>query len=150
MTNTSSPIVALGSDHAGFEMKDVLKAHLEAQGIETIDLGTNSSESVDYPDFGEAMAVALSDGPATVGVLVCGTGIGISIAANRYDHVRAALAHDHLGAQLSREHNDANVIALGARTTGIETAKDCVDVFLKTEFGGDRHVRRVKKLSPDY
>jgi ribose 5-phosphate isomerase B len=141
-------IVAIASDHAGIDMKSQLKASLGDAGYEVIDLGTNGPESVDYPDFAAALAAAVTDGRAERGVLICGTGIGISIAANRHRGIRAALAHDVTTARLSREHNDANVLALGARVIGIEVAKDCVDVFLKTDFaGGERHSRRVAKMS---
>ena len=143
--NTSN-IIALGADHAGYEMKDLLKSWLEERGYGVLDLGTNGPESVDYPDFGRAVADAVAAGKAERGVLVCGTGIGISIAANRVPSVRAALCRSGLEARLAREHNDANVLALGARITGIEAAKDCVEEFLNTEFGGDRHTGRVAKL----
>ena len=128
-------------------MKTLLKADLETKGYKVLDLGTDSSESVDYPDFGYALAAAISDGKASRGILICGTGIGISIAANRYPNIRAAVVHDGLSARLCREHNDANVLCLGARLIGPEVARDCLDIFLKTEFGGDRHARRVGKLS---
>lgn len=138
--------VALASDHAGYEMKDAIKAKLEADGYETLDLGTNGPDSVDYPDFGAAMGQAIESGDAERGVLVCGSGIGISIAANRNPAVRAALVQDGLAARLARQHNDANVVSLGARLIGIETAFDCVDSFLNTDFEGGRHQRRVDKL----
>jgi ribose 5-phosphate isomerase B len=138
--------IAIACDHAGFELKQALAADLRARGLEVIDLGTNGPDSVDYPDFADALAATLAAGRATRGVLVCGTGIGISIAANRHPHVRAALCHDATSARLCREHNDANVIALGQRTTGIEVARECVSVFLATRFAGDRHARRVAKL----
>jgi ribose 5-phosphate isomerase B len=115
-------------------------------GLEVLDLGTNGSDSVDYPDFADALADALRTGRASRGVLVCGTGIGISIAANRHRHIRAALCHDSASARLSRAHNDANVMALGARLIGIEVARDCVRTFFTTPFEGGRHVRRVGKL----
>ena len=136
----------MASDHAGFELKQALVSYLQDQGIKTLDLGTDGPESVDYPDFGKKMADAIASGSVARGVVICGTGIGISIAANRNPSVRAALCHDMTSARLSREHNDANVLALGARLIGPETAKDCLNVFLRTEFGGDRHVRRVEKL----
>jgi ribose 5-phosphate isomerase B len=138
--------IALGSDHAGFEMKEELRSWLEEQGYEVLDLGTHSAESVDYPTYGRAVAEAVTDGRAERGVLVCGTGIGISIAANRIAGARAALCRSGLEARLSREHNDANILALGARISGIEAAKDCVEEFINTDFGGDRHARRVALL----
>jgi ribose 5-phosphate isomerase B len=142
--------VALGSDHAGVAMKAMLKEALEAAGHPTLDLGTNGPESVDYPDFADAVAKAVTDGRARFGVLVCGTGIGISIAANRNPGIRCALVHDVTGARLCREHNDANVLALGARMTGPEVALDALRAFLATPFGGGRHERRVKKLTPEW
>ncbi|HEY0837130.1 MAG TPA: ribose 5-phosphate isomerase B [Azospirillum sp.] len=139
--------VALASDHAGYLLKDELKDYLAAGGYEVLDLGTNGPESVDYPDFGDAVAEAIRDGRAQRGVLICGTGIGISIAANRHRDVRAALCSEPTSARLAREHNDANVLALGARVVGPEIAKDCVTAFLDTPFaGGERHSRRVGKL----
>jgi len=140
-------IIALASDHAGFELKDILKKKLEAEGHQTLDLGTNGLESVDYPDFGARMGLAIENGDAKRGIVVCGSGIGISIAANRNPAVRAALVQSGLAARLSRLHNDSNVLALGARLIGIETAIDCVDSFLSTDFEGGRHQRRVNKLS---
>lgn len=142
----SKKIVAFASDHAGFELKDILRTELSGLGLETVDLGTNSSESVDYPDFGKLLAEAVVSGRANFGVAVCGSGIGISIAANRVLGARAALCHNSLDARLSRMHNDANILALGARTTGIDVAKDCLSVFLGTEFEGGRHQGRVSKL----
>src|SRR5690606_3947528 len=114
---------------------------------EVLDLGTSGPQSVDYPDFAAALARALADGRASRGVLVCGTGIGISIAANRHRHIRAALCHDSSSARLARAHNDANVLALGARLIGLEVAKDCLRVFLSTPFEGGRHAGRVAKLA---
>lgn len=139
--------VALASDHAGYELKAQIARQLEGAGYTVLDLGTDGPASVDYPDFAAALAAAVTDGRAQRGVLICGSGIGISIAANRHPGIRAALVHDVTTARLSREHNDANVIALGARVVGPEIAKDCVDVFLKTEFeGGERHSRRIAKM----
>lgn len=139
--------VALASDHAGYELKAHIAASLTTAGYSVLDLGTNGPESVDYPDYAAAVAVAVTDGRAERGVLVCGSGIGISIAANRHPGVRAALVHDVTTARLSRQHNDANVIALGARVIGPEVAKDCVDAFLNTAFeGGERHSRRIAKM----
>jgi ribose 5-phosphate isomerase B len=142
----SSERIAIASDHAGFELKSSLKEWLVAQGHEVLDLGTDGPASVDYPDFADAMAGAVRSGQATRGVLVCGSGIGISIAANRHREVRAALCHDVTSARLARLHNDANVIALGARLVGAEVARDCLAAFLGTAFEGGRHARRVEKL----
>jgi len=138
--------IALASDHAGYELKDIIKHKLESDGYDTLDLGTNGPESVDYPDFGVAMGEAIENEEADFGVLVCGSGIGISIAANRNPAVRAALVQNGLSARLARQHNDANVVALGARLIGVETAFDCVDSFLNTNFEGGRHQRRVDKM----
>ena len=138
--------IAIGSDHAGFDMKGVLIEEVRALGHDVLDLGCDGSESVDYPDFGRAVAEAIAEGRAERGVVVCGTGIGISIAANRISRVRAAVCHDETSARLAREHNDANVLALGARLIGPEVAIACLRVFLATEFGGGRHVARVAKL----
>ncbi len=138
--------IAIASDHAGFDLKSALIEDLKAAGMPVLDLGTYSRDSVDYPDFGDALAQALVSGKAARGVLVCGTGIGISIAANRHKGIRAAHCRDTTDARLARLHNDANVIALGARTTGVEVAKDCLHIFLSTGFEGGRHQRRVEKL----
>ena len=139
--------IAVASDHAGFDLKELLKRDLEQAGHDVLDLGTKSTESVDYPDFGKAMAEAIGSGKAGRGVLVCGTGIGISIAANRNSKVRAAVVHDVTSARLSREHNDANVVAFGARLVGVEVAREALKVFLATKFEGGRHAGRVAKLS---
>lgn len=139
--------VALASDHAGFELKRVLADELRSLGHDVLDLGTYDDQSVDYPDFGAALARAVDQGKVRRGVVVCGTGIGISMAANRFSGVRAALCADTTGARLARQHNDANVLALGARLIGEETAKDCLRVFLDTDFEGGRHGRRVAKLA---
>lgn len=138
--------IAIASDHAGFELKSVLIEELARLGFAPIDLGTIDLKSVDYPDYADRLAAALADGRAARGVLVCGTGIGISIAANRHRHVRAAVCHDTTSARLTREHNDANVLVLGARLIGLEVAKDCLQVFLTTDFAGGRHAARVGKL----
>jgi ribose 5-phosphate isomerase B len=138
--------VAIAADHGGFELKSALVPVLQALGFAVLDLGTSSSDSVDYPEFADAVAAALKDGRAGRGVLICGTGIGISIAANRHAGVRAAPCHDGLTARLARQHNDANVLALGGRLIGVETAKDCLANFLQTPFEGGRHARRVAKL----
>lgn len=142
--------VGIASDHAGYELKAALIALLSEMGFEVLDLGTNGPESVDYPDFADALAAAMSEGRASRGVLICGTGIGIGMAANRHRHVRAATCHDMTEARLARQHNDANVLALGARTLGPEVALDCVRAFMAAEFEGDinpRHARRVAKMS---
>ena len=139
--------VAIAADHAGYQLKEILKRQLEDMGYGVLDLGTNGPDSVDYPDFGQAVAQALVARQAVYGVALCGTGIGISIAANRHAEVRAALCHDALTARMSRLHNDANVLALGARVIGEEVAKDCLREFLGTAYEGGRHDRRVAKLS---
>ena len=143
----SSDVCAIASDHAGFGMKEALKTYLAEHDLEVLDLGTDGPASVDYPDFAAALADAVASGRAGRGVLVCGTGIGISIAANRNPSIRAALCHDTTTARLSREHNDANVLVLGGRLIGEEVAKDCLSVFLSTAYEGGRHDRRVAKLS---
>jgi ribose 5-phosphate isomerase B len=145
MSAPAEPI-AIASDHAGFALKEILKAELVQLGFGVLDLGPDSEASVDYPDYANALAGALEQGQAKRGVLICGSGIGISIAANRHRHIRAALIHDGLGARLCREHNDANVLALGARLIGVDVAKDCLKVFLTTDFAGGRHQNRVAKL----
>ena len=139
-------IVAITADHAGFEMKSLIKQELEASGYKVLDLGTDSTQSVDYPDYGRKLADMVASGAVKCGIAICGTGIGISIAANRVAGVRAALCHDTLTAKLARQHNDANILALGGRIIGIETAKDCVKTFLTTKFAGERHAARVAKL----
>jgi ribose 5-phosphate isomerase B len=138
--------IAIAADHAGFDLKSALVEELRKAGLTVLDLGTNSTDSVDYPDFADAVAKAIAAGKAPRGVLVCGTGIGISIAANRHKGVRAALCRDSTDARLAREHNDANVLVLGGRTTGIEAARDCLKSFLSTPFSGGRHARRVEKM----
>lgn len=139
--------IAIACDHAGLKLKIELVGVLRAAGHKILDLGTDGPASVDYPDFADALAGALADGRASRGILICGTGIGISIAANRHRHVRAALCHDATSARLCREHNDANVLVLGERTIGVEVAKDCLAAFLATGFAGGRHAGRVAKLS---
>lgn len=139
--------IAMSADHAGFEMKDQLADWLRADGHEVIDLGTNSSESVDYPRFGALLADALADGRAERGITVCGSGIGVAIAANRNPACRCAQVAEPVSASLARKHNDANAIALGARLIGIEMAKACVTAFLTSDFLGGRHQRRVDQLA---
>ncbi len=143
--NTVKPIV-IACDHGGLEMKLIIKERLVEEGYEILDLGTNKTTSVDYPDYAYKLARALIDEKALRGVLICGSGIGISIAANRYPQIRAALVHDVIGARLCREHNNANVIVFGGRTLEIEMACDCLNIFLNTEFEGGRHEKRVAKL----
>ena len=139
--------IAIASDHAAFEMKAALADWLRAAGHTVEDLGPHDPASVDYPDYGYKLAQAVASGAAERGIALCGSGIGISIAVNRNPACRCALVSEPLSARLSREHNDANVLALGARLTGIEMAKACIDAFVTTPFGGDRHARRVEKLS---
>ncbi len=138
--------IAFGADHAGYELKEVLARHAAELGHEVIDLGTSSTASVDYPDFGFAVAGAVASGRAERGVVCCGTGIGIAIAANRVRGVRAGVATELFSARLMREHNDANVLALGARVTAVPHAIAILETFLTTPFAGGRHVRRVEKL----
>ena len=139
--------IAIAADHAGYPLKVLLRDELVTLGYEPLDLGTHdATTSVDYPDYGAALAGALKEGRCEKGVLICGTGIGISIAANRHPGVRAALCHDETSARLAREHNDANVLALGARLIGDVVARDCLRIFLTTEFGAGRHQPRVQKL----
>jgi len=139
--------IAIASDHAAFEMKAALADYLRSAGYEVTDLGPHGIDSVDYPDYGYKLAEAVASGAADKGVALCGSGIGISIAANRHPGCRSALVSEPLSARLAREHNDANVLAMGARLIGLEMAKACLDAFLSTPFGGDRHLRRVEKLS---
>jgi len=139
--------IAIASDHAAYELKAQLADWLRAEGHEVDDLGTNGPDSVDYPDYGYRLAEAVASGSAEKGVALCGSGIGISISVNRNHACRCALVSEPLSAKLAREHNDANVIAMGARLTGIDMAKACLTAFLTTDFAGDRHARRVDKLS---
>jgi ribose 5-phosphate isomerase B len=139
--------IAIASDHAAFALKSALADWLRDAGHEVADLGPDSEASVDYPDFGYTLANAMAAGTAERGIALCGSGIGISIAVNRHPACRCALVGEPLSAALAREHNDANVLAMGARLTGIDMAKACVTAFLATEFAGDRHSRRVAKLA---
>ena len=139
--------IAIASDHAALALKAALAEHLRGSGHDVEDLGPFDESSVDYPDYGYILAAAIASGAAERGVALCGSGIGISIAVNRNAAARAALVSEPLSAKLAREHNDANVIAMGARLTGIDMAKACLDTFLTTDFAGDRHQRRVDKLS---
>jgi ribose 5-phosphate isomerase B len=144
------PIIAFASDHAGVAMKAMLIEEARGLGHGVVDLGPNSEASVDYPDYGAKLADAIAEGRATFGVAICGSGIGISIAANRNPAVRAALCTSGLMARLARQHNDANVLALGARLIGPDTARDCFSQFMAAGFAGGRHTGRVAKLTPGY
>ena len=139
--------IALASDHAAIELKAALRDWLIEQGHEVADLGPETTDSVDYPDYGYKLASVVADGTAERGIALCGSGIGISIAVNRNPAVRCARVTEPLSAALAREHNDANCIALGARITGVDMARSCVTAFLTTDFAGGRHQRRVDKLT---
>jgi ribose 5-phosphate isomerase B len=139
--------IAVAADHAGYVLKDELATWLREAGHDVTDLGTNSAESVDYPEYGAKLARAIATGDAERGIAVCGSGIGISIAVNRNPQCRCARVDDPLSARLAREHNDANVLALGGRLIGGDMARACVTAFLGTEFAGGRHQRRVDELS---
>jgi ribose 5-phosphate isomerase B len=143
----TSKTIAIGADHGGVALKATLAADLAAMGYAVVDVGTHGNASVDYPDYGRAVAQAVLSGEAWRGVVICGSGIGISIAANRFPGIRAALCTHGLMARLARQHNDANVLALGERLTGVEVARDCLKEFLSTAFEGGRHQSRVDKLS---
>jgi len=145
-TVSATPRIALGADHAGVHLKDEISKHLVERGVTVIDLGTHGDGRVDYPDFGAAVGREVVSDRADLGIAVCGSGLGICMAANKIHGVRAATVHDVTSARLTRLHNDANVICLGERLTGIEVAKDAVDAFLNTEFEGGRHAGRVAKL----
>ncbi len=140
------PIV-IASDHAGYEMKQVLKRELQSLGIPLEDLGVHDTDAVDYPDMADALATAVSASDGRRGLLLCGTGIGASIAANRHRRVRAALCHSAETARMARQHNDANVLVLGGRMIDAETARECLRIFLDTAFDGGRHIPRVAKLA---
>lgn len=138
--------IILGADHGGYELKNAIKAHLETNGFETIDVGTNSSESCDYPVFASKLCQKLQNGEADLGILVCGTGIGMSMAANKHKGIRAACCSDTFSARLTRLHNNANVLCLGARVLGAGLALDLVDNFVSAEFEGDRHIKRLSLI----
>ena len=138
--------IALGADHAGYQLKDQIKQHLEQQGISVQDEGTSSAESVDYPDYARVVAHDVSQQRADLGILVCGSGIGMAITANKVDGIRAANVNTEYEAQMSREHNNANVLALGARILNPDQAFAIVDKWLTTQFAGGRHERRVEKI----
>lgn len=139
--------VALGSDHAGLALKELIKEHLEAKGIQTTDFGTFCENSVDYPDIALPLAEAVASGEPPRGILICGTGIGMAIAANKYPGIRAALCGDSFSARCAREHNDANILSLGARVIGPGPALEIVDAFLESPFQGGRHSNRLEKLA---
>lgn len=143
----NNPVIAIASDHAGIELKSQLVSALKSLGKNVMDLGTNDTQSVDYPDFANLVCDKIEDGVANLGILICGSGIGMSIAANRRTQIRAALCRSGLEARLSRQHNNANILCLGARIIGIEAAKDCVMEFIAVEFQGGRHQNRIDKMS---
>jgi len=138
--------VALGADHAGWELKEALKSWLMEAGYQVLDFGTHSPDSVDYPDYAQQVGEAVAVGKVDRGVLVCGTGIGMTMAANKIPGVRAALCGDAFTSRMSREHNDANVLALGGRLTDADMGRDILKVWLETDFAGGRHARRVNKI----
>lgn len=139
--------IGIGSDHGGFELKEYIKEYLDKEGIQYIDYGTNSPESVDYPDYGKKVAEAVVSKEVERAIVICGTGIGISIACNKVKGIRCALCGDTYSARMSREHNDANILALGGRVIGRDLALEIVSIWLKSEFAGGRHGRRVEKIS---
>ncbi len=143
----SPETIAIAADHAGYELKSALKRRLVEDGFDVLDLGTDNTDSVDYPDFAGVLAQVVADGRSARGVLLCGTGIGMSIAANRFPGVRAALVSDEETARLARRHNDANVLVMGARLIEPSVAEDCLQTFLTTSFEGGRHQRRVRKMA---
>lgn len=138
--------IAIGNDHTAVEMKCAIREYLEGKGHQVVNYGTDSTQSCDYPVFGEKVGRAVAAGEADCGILICGTGVGISIAANKVRGVRAAVCSDVTTAHLAKEHNDANIIAFGARIVGLETAKDIVDAYLNASYQGDRHVKRVAMI----
>ncbi|MCI8837660.1 MAG: ribose 5-phosphate isomerase B [Hungatella sp.] len=138
--------IAIGNDHAAVELKTAIRAHLEERGIEVMDMGTGTSESCDYPVYGEKVGRAVASGEADLGIAICGTGVGISIAANKVKGIRACVCSEPCTARLSRLHNDSNVLAFGARIVGVEMAKMITDAWLDTEYEGGRHQRRVDQL----
>lgn len=139
--------IGLACDHGGFELKEELKAFLKTLGIEPVDMGTFSEDSVDYPDFGALVAKKVSQGDLEKGILICGTGIGMSIVANKFRGVRAALANDLYSAKFSRAHTDANILIIGGRIVGKELAKEIVKLWLETPFEGGRHQKRLEKIA---
>ena len=138
--------IIVGADHGGVELKDLVKIYLEKKGYEVVDVGTYTSDSCDYPVYAHRLCKKIQEGEAPIGILVCGTGIGMSMAANKHKGIRAACCSDTFSARLTRLHNDANVLCFGARVVGAGLALDLVDSFVEAEFEGDRHVRRVSML----
>jgi len=138
--------IGLACDHAGFELKEELKAFLESLGVQAVDMGTFNEDSVDYPDFGILVTEQVSRGELEKGILVCGTGIGMSMVANKFPRIRAAVANDLYSSRCSREHNDANILIIGGRIVGKDLAKEIVKVWLETPFAGGRHKRRIEKI----
>jgi len=139
--------VAVGSDHGGLDLKKVVIESLKSDGIEVIDVGTDSTDSVDYPDYAEKVARLVIEKKADLGILICGTGIGMSIAANKFSGIRAALAWDLFTARMARRHNNANILAMGGRVTGPELAREIVRTFIREPYDGGRHEARIKKIS---
>ncbi|TJX68322.1 ribose 5-phosphate isomerase B [Soehngenia saccharolytica] len=139
--------IGIGSDHGGYELKEELKKYMLEQGIEVVDYGTNDLTKVDYPDYGKIVAEAVVNKEVERGVVICGTGIGISIAANKVKGIRCALCSDTYSARMSMEHNNANMIALGGRVLGVDLAKEILNAYLNSTFQGGRHLRRIEKIS---
>ena len=142
----SKLLIATGADHGGYKMKKDLVKHLKKNNFSVIDFGPSTNDPVDYPDYAMMVVTAIRNGDADMGILVCGSGIGMSIAANRFKGIRAALCNDEITAELSRRHNDANVLVLGGRLIKLTTAKQCVNTFFSTNFESGRHKRRIEKL----
>ncbi|MFN3479394.1 MAG: ribose 5-phosphate isomerase B [Thermodesulfovibrionales bacterium] len=138
--------IAIGSDHAGFDLKSEIISLLKGMGIECLDFGTDGPQSVDYPDFGEKVSMAVSKGEVDRGILICGTGIGMSIVANKFPNIRASLCNDLFTAKMSRLHNDANILVIGGRIVGKDLAKEIVRVWFSTDFEGGRHLIRLEKI----
>jgi len=138
--------IGMGNDHGGTELKWAIKAYLESKGHEIVNYGTDTNDSCDYPEYGRKVAEAVMAGEVECGILICGTGVGISIAANKVKGIRAAVCSDCATARLVKEHNNANILAFGARIVGVELAKDICDAYLNAEFEGDRHNRRIAKI----
>jgi len=139
--------IAIGADHGGFELKEFIREKLEKSGYEVEDFGCHSLDSVDYPDFAKLVCQSVKEDQSALGILICGTGIGMSLAANRYPEIRGALCHDEYTARLSREHNNANILCLGARVVGAGVAEGIVDTWLASSFSGGRHQSRIDKYS---